>query len=180
MTHDPASIPSPRRAHTGRRALAVVFLLMACTSPQARCHHNEPPGTTDNPPTTTGPSTTTSPSTTTGSTGEIDDSDVAAVDRALQALLTEIYRDARRTSWKRENGPGSHVFTLEYSLSQAHTQPAAVTLQGEMLARGFEIDRVLDDERVTTVFAAHAGFPVIVTVDIGAKLLVATVERAGP
>jgi hypothetical protein len=174
MTHVPASIPSPNRADTGRRALALVFLLMACASARTRCHPDEPPATTGNP------STTSNPSTTTGAAGEIDDSEVVAVDRALQALLKEIYRDARRTTWKREDGPGSRVFTLEYSLAQAHTQPAAVVLQGEMLARGFEVDRVLDDERVTTVFAAHAGFPVIVTVDVGAKLLVATVERAGP
>lgn len=172
MTQDPASIPSPRRAASGRRALAVVFLLAACASPQTRCHH-EPPETTGTPPTTAAP-------TSEGSAGEVDDSEVAAVDRALRALLTEIYRDARRTTWRREDGPGSRVFTLEYALAQAHTRPAAVTLQSELLARGFEVDRVLDDERVTTVFAAHAGFPVIVTVDIGAKLLVATVERAGP
>lgn len=177
MTHDPASIPSPRPAASGRRALAVVFLLAACASPQTRCHH-EPPETTSTPPTTAAP--TTAAPTSEGSAGEVDDSEVAAVDRALQALLTEIYRDARRTTWRREDGPGSRVFTLEYALAQAHTRPAAVTLQSELLARGFEVDRVLDDERVTTVFAAHAGFPVIVTVDIGAKLLVATVERAGP
>lgn len=173
MTHDPASIPSPRRAASGRRALAVVFLLAACASPQTRCHH-EPPETTGTPPTTAAPSTSE------GSAGEVDDSEVAAVDRTLQAVLTEIYRDARRTTWRREDGPGSRVFTLEYALAQAHTRPAAVVLQSELLGRGFEVDRVLDDERVTTVFAAHAGFPVIVTVDIGAKLLVATVERAGP
>lgn len=172
MTHDAGSTPSPHRADPRRRALALAVLLMACAAPRTRPEPNEPPETTGAP--------TTGATTSALSAGEIDDSDVAAVDRDLQAVLKAIYRDARRTGWKREDGPGSLVFTLDYSLAQAHSRPATLALQREMLARGFEIDRVLDDERGTTVFAAHAGFPVIVTVDLGMKLLVATVERAGP
>ena len=172
MIDDPTSLPSPRRPGPARYPLALV-LVMACASGQTRCN-DDTPTTTSAPPVTTGPATTA------GSSGEIDDSDVLAVDRALQDLFREIYRDARRASWKRQEGPGSLVYTLEYSLAQAHSRPAAVVLEAELLARGFEVDRVLDDERVTTVFAAHGGFPVIVTVDIGAKVVVATVERAGP
>lgn len=141
---------------------------MACASGRAKCH--------DGDDTTTGAPVTTSA----GTDGEIDDSGVLDVDRALQGLLVEVYREARRSGVKREAGPGSLVYTLEYALGQAHSRPAAVVLEAEMTALGFAVDRVLDDERVTTVFAARGGFPVIVTVDIGAKTLVVTVERAGP
>ncbi|MBK9754622.1 MAG: hypothetical protein IPO88_14160 [Nannocystis sp.] len=157
--------------------LALV-LLVACASTRAKACHDGDDTTTQT--TTAATAATTSPSTGAATAGEIDDTDVVAVDRALQALLGGIYREARRSSWKRESGPGSIVFTLEYSLGQAHSKASVAALSAGMTSHGFTVDRVLDDDAVTTVFAARDGFPVSVTVDVGASTLVATVERAGP
>lgn len=157
--------------------LALV-LLVACASTRGKACHDDDDTTTH--ATTAATAATTGPSTSGATAGDIDDTDVAAVDRALQGLLGEVYREAKRSSWKRESGPGSIVFTLEYSLGEAHKKAAAAALSAGMTSHGFTVDRVLDDDAVTTVFAARDGFPVSVTVDVGASTLVATVERAGP
>lgn len=159
----------------------VLVLLVACASTRAKaCHDGDDTTTQTTTAATAATAATTSPSTGGATAGEIDDAEVLAVDRALQGLLGGVYREAQRSSWKRESGPGSIVFTLEYSLGQAHTKAAAATLSAGMTSHGFTVDRVLDDDAVTTVFAARDGFPVSVTVDVGARTLVATVERAGP
>jgi hypothetical protein len=165
----------PPRQHLGRLSSLVVVLLTACASARGTaCHHD------DNTTTQATTQATTSPSTSGGTAGDIDDAEVAGLDRTLAGLLNDVYGGARRTGWKREDGPGSVVYTLEYSFAGTHTNATTAALQTGMAGRGFTVDRVFADEQVTTVFAARGGFPVIVTVDIGATKCVITVERAGP
>lgn len=167
--------PTPIRRSSTLHAFLLISLV-ACASTRGRdCNHNDDV-TTSQP--TTSP-TTTSP-TSAGTAGDIDDADVADLDRAVTAVLGEVYGRALRSAWKREDGPGSVVFTLEYGLDRPHTAAAADALQAGLVRRGFTIDRVLADAEGTTVFAAREGFPVIVALDVGAKRCVVSSERAGP
>jgi hypothetical protein len=157
----------------------LLLSLVACASTRGRDCRPDDDTTTSQPTTDPTTSPTTSP-TSAGTAGDIDDAAVADLDRAVTAALTEVYAQAHRTGWKRESGPGSVVFTLEYELSRPHTAAAADALQASLLRRGFTVDRVLADAEVTTVFAAREGFPTIVTLDVGAKRCVVSSERAGP
>ncbi len=159
----------------------LLFLsLVACASTRGRdCRPDDDDTTTSQPTTDPTTSPTTSP-TSAGTAGDIDDAAVSDLDRAVTAALVDVYGQAHRTAWKRESGPGSVVFTLEYELSRPHTAAAADALQASLLGRGFTVDRVLDDAEVTTMFAAREGFPTIVTLDVGAKRCVVSSERAGP
>lgn len=162
------------RSRVSRLSLALSFMLVACASASERgCHRDD-----DTPHVTT--SASAGPTTGSGTAGDIDDAELAALDRAVDGALDQVYGGAMRRAWKREDGPGSVVFTLEYTLTRAHTRASAADLQASMAGRGFAVDRVLDDATVTSVFAARDGFPVIVTVDVGATLCVVTAERAGP
>lgn len=175
MTAVPPVSPT-RRGLRGLRFFVLVSLA-ACASARGKDCRDDDDTTTSQPTTSPGPTTDpTGP----GTAGGIDDAEVADLDRAMLAVLREVYGQAQRSTWRREDGPGSRVFTLEYGLGRAHARPAAGDLQAGMSRRGFTIDRVLDDDTVTTVFASRGGFPVIATLDVGATTCIVTVERAGP
>jgi len=170
------SVSSMRRGLRGLR-LFVLLSLVACASARGKDCRDHDDTTTSQPTTSPGPTTDpTGP----GTAGSIDDTEVADLDRVMLDVLREAYGQAQRSTWKREDGPGSRAFTLEYGLGRSHARSSADELQAGMTRRGFTIDRVLDDEAVTTVFASQGGFPVIVTVDVGATTCIVTVERAGP
>lgn len=173
------TVPPVSPVQRGLRGLRGFLLmsLVACASVRERDCRGHDDTTTSQPTTSPGPTTDPTGS---GTAGNIDDAEVADLDRAMLDVLRAVYGQAQRSTWKREDGPGSRVFTLEYGLGRAHTRSAADDLQSGLNGRGFAVDRVLDDEAVTTVFAARGGFPVIVTVDVGATNCVVTVERAGP
>ena len=73
--------------------LALV-LLVACASTRGKACHDDDDTTTH--ATTAATAATTGPSTSGTTAGDIDDTDVAAVDRALQGLLGEIGRASCR------------------------------------------------------------------------------------
>lgn len=177
MTAAPV-VPSPRRPRRGLQP-ALQLALVACASTGGRdCRPDD--DTTTTSPTSPATSVTTGVTTGVGTAGDIDDTSVAELDRRITGVLGQVYGQARRTGWRREVGPGSVVFTLEYGLGRAHTRAAGGPLQAGLTDQSFVVDRVLDDAEVTTVFAARDGFPVIVSVDVGSTTCVVSVERAGP
>lgn len=173
------AVPSVSPSRRGLHGLRILVLtsLVACASTRGKDCRDHDDTTTSQPTTSLGPTTD---ATGTGTAGNIDDAEVAGLDKVVLDVLRGVYGQAQRSTWKREDGPGSRVFTLEYGLGRSHERSVADDLQAGMNSRGFTIDRVLDDEAVTTVFASRGGFPIIVTLDVGAKTCVVTVERAGP
>lgn len=171
------STVSPMRRGSSVLRCFVLMSVMACASARGTDCRDHDDTTTSQPTTSSGPTTATTGS---GTGASIDDAEVADLDRAAIAVLAEVYGQARRASWKREDGPGSIVFTLEYGLGQRHARANADALQAAMSRRGFTLDRVLADEAVTTVFASRGGFPVIFTLDVGSTSCIVTVDRAGP
>lgn len=170
-------VPLRRRSH-GLSSL-LILALMACASTRGQSCRDRDDATTSQPTTDPTTSPTTDP-TGPGTGGSIDDTEVADLDRAMSDVLREVYDKAERTAWKQEGGPGGLVFTLEYGLGRAHARSAKDGLLAGMGRRGFTVDRTLDDEAVTTVFASRNGLPVIVTVDVGATICAVTVDRGGP
>ena len=162
---------------------ALLLALVACASTGGRGCRPDDDTTTSSPTSpTSGPATgvTTGVTTGVGTAGDIDDADIAELDRRISGVLGQVYGQARRTGWRRDVGPGSVVFTLEYGLGRAHSRAAMTPLQAGLTGQSFVVDRVLDDADVTTVFASRDGFPVIVSVDVGSTSCVVSVERAGP
>lgn len=112
--------------------------------------------------------------------GEIDDPELAALDRDVTAVLAATYGQVRRSGWRREPGPTGVVFTLEYALGRAHARADLAGLTSALSGRGFAIDSTLDDPATSTIFAARPGAPLIVAVDAGATTATVTVQRMRP
>lgn len=152
-------------------------LLLACASGQSRCGHD--------PQTTTTGATTESASTgaasaSGGAAGEIEDAAVAAIDGELRATLSAVYGPAKRASWRSAAGPSGTAFTIEYDLGRAHARADLAALQSGLASRGFQIDRALDEETSSTIFAERSGSPLSVLVEVGAAKLTASIERLTP
>lgn len=111
--------------------------------------------------------------------GEIDDAGVADLDRALVEVLTRLYHGARRTAWRREDGPDGPTFTLNYAISDAHTLPAAL-IEAELTAHDFRVERAQNDPIVTTISAVRGELAVTLTAEVGTRVIVARVERSQP
>ena len=115
-----------------------------------------------------------------GSAGEIEDAAVAAIDGELRATLSAVYGQAKRASWRSAAGPSGTAFTLEYDLGRAHARADLAALQSGLTSRGFQIDRALDEETSSTIFAERSGSPLSVLVEVGAAKLTASIERLTP
>lgn len=155
-----------------RPTVLVLGLFSACASGQGRCG-SEPPGDT-------GGATGGATGGVTGGEpnhGEIDDPEVAALDRDVVTVLDATYGQARRSVWRREAGATGAVFTLEYALGRAHARADLARLQSGLSGRGFSIDSALDDPATSTVFANRQGVPLIVAVDVGQAAAIVTVQR---
>lgn len=163
------------RSRTFRAAVFpwIASMLLACATGQGQgCRRD---GTTTGD-TTQPPTTSTTGVATNGTAGEIDDGTAADIDRELAGALADVYGQPRRAAWRREGT----VYTLDYDLPRAHARADVEPLRSALVRRGFEIDRVLDDAAVSSIFAAKTGTPLSVTVDVGATRLVAAIELAGP
>lgn len=169
-----------------RRLISLLpALLLACASGQSRCGH-DPQTTTTGVTTDSGSGgsgsggSASAGSGSGGSAGEIEDATVAAIDGELQAALSGVYGQARRTSWRSAAGPAGTAFTIEYGLGRAHARADLAALQSGLTGRGFVIDRALDEATSSTIFAAKGDSPLTVVVEVGKSTLTASVERLAP
>lgn len=155
-------------------------LLLACASSQSRCGHDPQTTTTGATTESATSGSATSGSASGGSAGEIEDAAVAAIDGELRATLSAVYGQAKRASWRSAAGPSGTAFTIEYDLARAHARADLAALQSGLTSRGFQIDRALDEESSSTIFAERSGSPLSVLVEVGAAKLTASIERLTP